>query len=434
MHICAMLKGSLAVVFFLISQCLFSQLTVKGNLQDSETKEPLAYASVYFQKSFQGSLSNLEGDFEVSSDSVYSNDTLVLSLIGYEALKVPISDIQSPARFKMRSKSYELGEVVILPKPAEYYVMKVAENIPKNYGNSAFNSQVYYRELLKENGEFSHFIEAILGAYNKGYGDTIDSNQLSIFTSKVFEDIADIQFMRKQIDKRELKARKKAKKKGEEFDEDKEGFSINLGNPIFLFNYNMLRIRGSFFDPEKIKKYEFKIDGVINSGDDKLLVISFDQRANVKDALFKGKMYLEEKSLAVVSVEYSYSERGKKYLIPTTAEAAMWVMGIKVEGPYLDVTIRSKKQGDRWVLSDVLVSASAKLEKRHLFSENERSKFEAEIFFSVLEHDFEKAERFKAEDLVTIKPAFKRQLKHEPDHPLWQKYTLIKPERFLEKF
>ncbi len=163
-------------------------------------------------------------------------------------------------------------------------------------------------------------------------------------------------------------------------------------------------------------------------------MISFDQRTNVKEALFKGKMYLEEESLAVVSVEYSYSERGKKYLIPTTTEAAMWVLGIKFEGPYLDVTIRSKKVADRWLLSDVLVSANANLEKRHLFSDNELSQFEAEIFFSLLEHDFERAEKLAPEALVTVKPAFKRQLKHEPENPLWEKYTLIKPERFLDKF
>ncbi|HAS35978.1 MAG TPA: hypothetical protein DCS15_05790 [Flavobacteriales bacterium] len=429
-----MIKVSLAAILLLLSFTSFSQISIEGNLKDSATGEALAYANVYFQKSYQGSLSNLEGDFIVSSDSVYKNDTLVMSLIGYETLKLPVSGIKSPLQLTMTSKSYQLHEVVILPKPAEYYVLKAAQNIPENYGTTAFNSQVYYRELLKENGEFSHFIEAILGAYNKGYGDTIDSNQLSIATSKVYEDIEDIQFMRKQIDKREDKARKKAKKKGEEFDEDKEGFSINLGNPIFLFNYNVLRTRRSFFDSEKIKDYEFKIEGVIDSGDDKLLVISFDQRTNVKEALFKGKMYLEEESLAVVSVEYSYSERGKKYLIPTTTEAAMWVLGIKFEGPYLDVTIRSKKVADRWLLSDVLVSANANLEKRHLFSDNELSQFEAEIFFSLLEHDFERAEKLAPEALVTVKPAFKRQLKHEPENPLWEKYTLIKPERFLDKF
>ncbi len=208
-----MIKVSLAAILLLLSFTSFSQISIEGNLKDSATGEALAYANVYFQKSYQGSLSNLEGDFIVSSDSVYKNDTLVMSLIGYETLKLPVSGIKSPLQLTMTSKSYQLHEVVILPKPAEYYVLKAAQNIPENYGTTAFNSQVYYRELLKENGEFSHFIEAILGAYNKGYGDTIDSNQLSIATSKVYEDIEDIQFMRKQIDKREDKARKKAKRK-----------------------------------------------------------------------------------------------------------------------------------------------------------------------------------------------------------------------------
>lgn len=430
-----MLKVKLGIFFWLCYFGLQAQFySVGGKLTDSLTGDPLSYASVYFKQSFFGTLSNLEGEFFLENDPDFFDDSLVVSLIGYETQIVPPGKLVDSITIALVPKTYALKEVVILPKPAEYYVMKAGENIPVNYASKAFNSTVYYRELLKENGEFSHFLEAIMNAYNKAYNDTVDSNQLSIATSKIYEDVADIQFMHKRIEKENKKAKKKAEKEGKEFDEDEDGFAINMGNPVFLFNYNLLRTRRSFFRQENMKKYEFILDGVIESEGMNMLVISFDQRPHVKEALFKGKMYLEEESLAVVSLEYSYSERGKKYLFPKKVSAAMWVLGLRVEEPYLDVTIRSSKKGDLWVLDDILLSADAILEKRHLFKENERSMFDAEIFLSVVERELDRADKIPVEKQVKIKPAFKKQLTHDPENPLWDRYLLMKPERFLEKF
>ena len=62
--------------------------TVAGTIQDAHTKEPVSYASVYFVRSGIGKTSDSAGNFSFTSSNLM-RDTLVISYVGYELLKIP---------------------------------------------------------------------------------------------------------------------------------------------------------------------------------------------------------------------------------------------------------------------------------------------------------------------------------------------------------
>ncbi|PZQ87916.1 MAG: hypothetical protein DI548_05425, partial [Flavobacterium johnsoniae] len=78
----------LAFLFF-IGPVLYAQNTIKGKIIDSETKEPLAFATVVINgDNRQGVSSDIEGIFTYKSTSSISS--ISCSYMGYENFSTPV--------------------------------------------------------------------------------------------------------------------------------------------------------------------------------------------------------------------------------------------------------------------------------------------------------------------------------------------------------
>ncbi len=80
----------IAVIFFTV-QLHAQSLTFSGVIQDAHTKEPVSYASIYFTRSGIGKTSDSTGNFSFYISN-FLKDTLVVSYVGYELYKIPVSD------------------------------------------------------------------------------------------------------------------------------------------------------------------------------------------------------------------------------------------------------------------------------------------------------------------------------------------------------
>lgn len=65
-------------------------ISISGKIIDGHTKEPISYASVYFAKSGIGKTSDSSGNFSFYFNS-FSKDTLIVSYIGFDLYKIPVS-------------------------------------------------------------------------------------------------------------------------------------------------------------------------------------------------------------------------------------------------------------------------------------------------------------------------------------------------------
>jgi iron complex outermembrane receptor protein len=85
------MKYSLLFILAFISYSAFSQVTIAGEIKDAENS-PIPFASVYLQNSKYGTVSNYNGSFalQIKSDA-YTKDSLVVSYIGYQTAKIPVS-------------------------------------------------------------------------------------------------------------------------------------------------------------------------------------------------------------------------------------------------------------------------------------------------------------------------------------------------------
>lgn len=92
------------------STVVLAQTTVKGQLVDDETGEPLVGAAVMVEGSTQGSVTDIDGYFK---QDVKKSVVLVFKYVGYKDLKVKVGGKKDLGVLKMKSDAVMLADVTI---------------------------------------------------------------------------------------------------------------------------------------------------------------------------------------------------------------------------------------------------------------------------------------------------------------------------------
>ena len=118
---------------YLLLTALFSATLAKaqtskisGLVQDSETKQPLAGASVVAKGNIAGTITNAAGSFEITTSST----TLIISLVGYDRQEVKINS-NSFINISLKSSAEELDQVVISASRVEENILRSPVSIEK---------------------------------------------------------------------------------------------------------------------------------------------------------------------------------------------------------------------------------------------------------------------------------------------------------------
>lgn len=156
----------LVAVLSAFSAVTFAQTTVKGQLVDAETGEPLVGAAIKVEGTTQGSVTDIDGYF---NQRVGKNSTLVFSYIGYKELKKKITQTGATVNLgtiQMKPDAVMLTDVVITSSVA------VARKTPVALSTV---DPVFIEEKLGTQ-EFPEVLKSTPGVHaNKqggGYGDS----------------------------------------------------------------------------------------------------------------------------------------------------------------------------------------------------------------------------------------------------------------------
>jgi len=82
------------LLLILSSTFLQSQTVIKGSLIDKTTKETLPYVNIGVIGKNLGTVSDINGNFKIELPKQHDNDTLRISMIGYETLDFIASDFK----------------------------------------------------------------------------------------------------------------------------------------------------------------------------------------------------------------------------------------------------------------------------------------------------------------------------------------------------
>ncbi len=108
-----MLRYTAILLLLFLGTSVFSQnkTFVSGEIKDNETGEPLNYVSIKSWRSKNGTISNYKGRFSISVEKV--PDTLILSHVAYETVKIAVNGSMPAQLVKMIRKTSMLPEVPV---------------------------------------------------------------------------------------------------------------------------------------------------------------------------------------------------------------------------------------------------------------------------------------------------------------------------------
>jgi hypothetical protein len=82
-------------LILLSSLAVAQDITISGRVTDAETKEPLPFASVWIKSKTIGTITNAQGDFDFHIPAEFRNETLVISMLGYNDFESGVNSLNT---------------------------------------------------------------------------------------------------------------------------------------------------------------------------------------------------------------------------------------------------------------------------------------------------------------------------------------------------
>ena len=371
-------------VFFILVQIISTRIhaqensVITGKIINSEDKEPLPFASIRLKNHPIGTISNEEGEFDFYIPKSKRNDTLSISFIGFNSYEIPLALIDRKLEIVLRPSTNVLDEIILTEKDPLEYIKKALERLPENYPQDDYQTLAYYREKFIENGAVINKEEGVFKTYYPKAGDSAD-NQHQLLLYKPEENPQQFQFMREWFEAKQEKRKKKAIKKGEEFDEEEydSDMDMDLGGPESVIDLDINNERDNYLNPKHFKKYEYSFGDETSLNGERLVTINFKAKKTIDHKKDSGKILINTEDFAIVSIEQT-----GKFSIPFIVKPILFVIGLKIQNPTFNTVISYQKYKEKWYPQLFRWDAKIKLTKRHTFDANENSDINiGQVFF-----------------------------------------------------
>jgi len=145
------------VVLFFYSFISYSQENYKGRVIDIESEELLAFVNIGVIGKSIGTVSDINGDFELTLDEKNDRDTLRISMIGYEYREYIVSDFKKEilenSTVKLIRAINELDEIVVVYKNLKEKILgskTTSKVITGGFTKDALGSEVGIKIKIKK--------------------------------------------------------------------------------------------------------------------------------------------------------------------------------------------------------------------------------------------------------------------------------------------
>ena len=283
------------------------EIRVSGTIRDASSKEPVGFANVFFQTSQRGAFSDSLGRFILVAPPNSTEDTLVISFIGYLTQKIGINREKSQEiEVLLESQDLSLEEVLIVP-PAYPIIRKTIDRKIRNDRKkfAFYDYEVYTKtELGLRNIPADAQKRGLLRPFGKvidEFMDTTISNYYLPFF--ITETLSDIYYRKKPETKREhIMASKVAGTENESF--SRLLGDIALGVNIYDDNIVLL-VNKSFVSPiakSGFRYYEYDLVDSVKTGNHWVYKIHFFPKQKQSNT-FQGDLWIEQHTYAVKRVD-----------------------------------------------------------------------------------------------------------------------------------
>ncbi|NJN25946.1 MAG: carboxypeptidase-like regulatory domain-containing protein [Cyclobacteriaceae bacterium] len=399
------------------------QRVLEGFIYDSHSHEALPFATVGIRGTTIGTATNVEGYFVLAVPAQLRDSILMCSYMGYKNYEKSISLLNDRPEIAMELDVFTLDEVEIRPWEPWDYIHNAMQHIDQNYPNNAYMTNEYYSEYITENDVFLKFTEAVIETYNPPY--LLDSgSQSKVLKARRGADLGKLQFMRDKLDKKFEKEKRKAKKKGEDWQNeetiDAQIVAASFGGPEMILSADPLRDTASYLNSSHKKEYVYSIEGYSRFYGEQVIIIGFESKGKFEHQRQKGSVYISLESDAIMAIEYS-----SEVVIPVAIRPLLFVVGFGISNPEIHAMVHYKPIGTRWFLNDISIQGSMQLTKKKMFSKNDRSVFGMQMGLVNTKFELQKVHEIPKEERLNPEKPLEEQVAADP--AFWRNYRVVRP-------
>ena len=371
---------------------------LKGKIIDSKKEEPVVYASVSVLNKPIGTISNTEGNFLLKIHPDQIRDTVVISCVGYSQIIMPAWKILDEDIIIMKPVSIRIKEIKVVSTTPEKLLELVRQHIPDNYSNYSKLLPGFYRETVKQDGNYISVSEAVVELLKAPYNTKTRSDMVRIIKGRRSPEVKPFQWL---------------------------NFKLQ-GGPFTMSQIDVVKTIETFIDPEYQQMYNYHITNNIWYNENPVYVLEFKPIPSFESDGFAGEIYVHRETFAIVHVRFSFTKKGL-----TRAEEVMikkkpqWVKA-KLAGT--DYLVNYQFYDGKWHLANLKSSLNFKVRSR-----KDRINSEYVSVCDLLITDIKNTElkKFERDETFTQRDIFVEMIgRYDP--AFWENYNIISPEEDLE--
>jgi hypothetical protein len=373
----------------------------RGKVVDNNSRNPLIFATLSLEGTNISTVTNTEGDFLLKVNKSVPEGRLIVSFLGYKTKSISLNSLRANNNvIALEVSITELTGIDLnAPKDARVLVEETLAKKGENYFDDHTLMTAFYRETIKKRRRNVSLSEAVFNIHKMPY------------TSKRKDEV-ELYKARKSTDYNKL-----------------DTLALKLqGGPFNTLFLDIMKYPEFIFTSETLAYYSFSFHSSTRIDDKLIFIVEFQQRQNIDQPLYRGRLYIDAEQKILRSAVYSLNVEDRQkssrlFVQKKPAGARVWPLEVAYRVDY-----RGKNGKWFYSYSNVLMAFKINWDKR-LFNSVYRMNCEMAVT------DWEKS--------VTQKPEkYKDRLRPSvilsdeaigfSDLDFWGEYNIIEPEKSIE--
>ena len=273
-----MMRRLSTILLFLMlvvsSACAQQLVQVSGTVVSQTTGKALAGASVTGDG--HTVVTNDDGYFVLKTDTELK--TITVSHVGYRTQRVRLSQpSEQPLRIRLKPATIQLQEVLVMAGNARELVSTAISKIPQNYSQQPELLRCFYRETAQKRQRYIMVAEGVVDMFKTAYDYQSDNDRVAI-------------------------------RKGRRLLSPRRGDTLTVkvtGGPVLPVQLDMVKRRDFLLNEEELDCYHLEMEMPTTIGDRQQYVVSIRPRRKMPYALYYGRLYIDQETLAFTRAELS---------------------------------------------------------------------------------------------------------------------------------
>ncbi|SHF80168.1 CarboxypepD_reg-like domain-containing protein [Mariniphaga anaerophila] len=370
---------------------------LSGKILDRKHLRPIEYASISVFNQPVGTITNSDGDFLLKLHPQFIDDTIAVSSMGYAQKQMPANQLLDEDLIFLDPISIRIKEIKVTAISPEKLLENIRANFEENYSSDSRLMNAFYRETVKQDGNYINVSEAVIEILKAPYYNSIRNDIVRLIKGRQSQDVQPFKWL---------------------------NFKLQ-GGPFSITQLDIIKNMESFIDPDFQHFYKYKISRVIWYNNDPVYIIEFEPINGHSFPGFVGELFVHRETFAIVRAQFGFDRTGLKKATPILIKRTP--QGVKARPSFVRYTVNYQQYQGKWQLATAQASIKFKIRSR---KENINSEFHSVSDLLVTNIQNTKLKRFQRDQSFSKRDIFVEMI-GSYDSQFWENYNIIKPDEDL---